>query len=161
MSKKILVIPDVHGIDTWEEPAYKAVHAGIDVIFLGDYCDSFDIDPIKILDNLKKIIKFKEKFPDKISLLLGNHDYAYVFSKYKPVATVGSESSPIFVTTPPAFISETILAIVGAGPSLYQPRVMVVVALHRPPAKTTDSPTPGYPIKWGSPSKAGVPYDIA
>lgn len=80
---KIFVIPDVHGISTWRDPVEQAIAEGHDkIIFLGDYLDSYvEKDLTKIRDNLKDIIDFKKQYPDKVVLLLGNHEYAYVLSK--------------------------------------------------------------------------------
>jgi len=79
---KLLIIPDVHGIDSWKESVCEALLTNdVHIIFLGDYVDSFTIDTYKILDNLYEIIKLKKIYPDRITLLLGNHDYAYVFGK--------------------------------------------------------------------------------
>jgi len=49
-------------------------------IFLGDYVDSFDETDAVILFNLQEIIKFKQKYPEHVVLLLGNHDLQYMFS---------------------------------------------------------------------------------
>jgi hypothetical protein len=79
---KFLVIPDVHGIKTWKY-AVSTTLAEIDahIIFLGDYVDSFNINASEILFNLKNIIDVKIKYPNRVTLLLGNHDYAYIFNK--------------------------------------------------------------------------------
>lgn len=80
---KILVIPDIHGEMTWADQAYTALGNGRHVIFLGDYVDSYDpaVSGVEISYNLNAIINFKKKFPEDVTLLLGNHDLAYVFSK--------------------------------------------------------------------------------
>jgi hypothetical protein len=79
--KRVTFIGDVHGLTTWEKIARTALTEFSEVVFLGDYVDSFNVLPIDILDNLKKIIEFKKQYPDKVTLLLGNHDYAYVYGK--------------------------------------------------------------------------------
>jgi len=77
---KILCIGDIHGSDKWQRPVYHALEHFVDkIIFVGDYLDSFNILPIDILQNFKDIIDLKQKYPDKIVLLIGNHDYAYQF----------------------------------------------------------------------------------
>ena len=80
---KLLLIPDVHGRASWQQPVKDALKLkDIHIIFLGDYVDSFDIPGFKILQNLREIIALKKKFPDKVTLLLGNHDYAYIHGFY-------------------------------------------------------------------------------
>lgn len=94
---KILIIPDIHGREFWKE----ALNYNGEVVFLGDYLDpynfefnpegkqktsydgkivSYDIYPSRkksCIDNFKLIIDFA-KNNDKVTLLLGNHDYHYI-----------------------------------------------------------------------------------
>jgi len=101
---RILTIGDVHGRDKWmfhthgspyefnhwmtmvengvpadnEEFWKEMPYTNFDkIVFVGDYVDSFNIDNVTILDNLKKILFFKKALPDKVVLLLGNHDIQY------------------------------------------------------------------------------------
>jgi len=78
---KTLFIGDIHGIDTWKQPVAQALAIQANVVFVGDYVDAFDIKPHEIMENLNDIIKIKKAYPAKITLLIGNHDYAYVFGK--------------------------------------------------------------------------------
>ena len=80
---KIFVMPDIHGITTWKEQVYNVLNTSEDqIIFLGDYVDSFVAKPYIIIQNLKDIIELKKQHSDRVTLLLGNHDYAYVFGKF-------------------------------------------------------------------------------
>lgn len=73
---KILIIPDIHGESFWKN--YVTFPDKYDkIIFLGDYMDSFFIKDDEMIDNLKEIIEFKKRYPDKVILLWGNHDLAY------------------------------------------------------------------------------------
>ena len=57
---KLLVIPDVHGITTWKEQVDLALNDNYThIVFLGDYVDSFTIQPNNIYYNLYDIIKIK------------------------------------------------------------------------------------------------------
>src|SRR5271157_2980755 len=77
---KILIVSDIHGRNTWKQEVNNALLNFVDkIIFLGDYVDSFDINPVGIIHNLKEIIEFKKKYNDKVVLLLGNHDVSYYF----------------------------------------------------------------------------------
>jgi len=74
---KTITIGDIHG-----SPYWKAID--IDkydkVIFMGDYVDDFPPRTDKdIIDNLQEIIHLKRNNPDKVVLLLGNHDVQYMF----------------------------------------------------------------------------------
>lgn len=78
---KVLAISDIHGRNTWEKLVNIALLRFFDkIVFMGDYVDSFHIKPVMILNNLKKIIECKKTHPDKIILLLGNHDAAYYYN---------------------------------------------------------------------------------
>lgn len=85
---KICIIGDIHGRSIWQAFAdiryvWKTPHVILDYdlyIFLGDYVDSFGIGDDEIYQNLKNIITFKQNYPDKVILLLGNHDIMYYFN---------------------------------------------------------------------------------
>jgi len=78
LGKKVLFIGDIHGRTDWEKMIGEALPRFYHIVFLGDYVDSFDIRPVEIFQNLKKILGYKKKYPDRITLLLGNHDFAYI-----------------------------------------------------------------------------------
>jgi len=77
---KVLFIGDIHGKTDWRW-ILTQTNQFDKIVFLGDYVDSFEITSKVIEDNLKEIIAFRRKYPDKVITLLGNHDYAYVFGK--------------------------------------------------------------------------------
>lgn len=81
--KKVLIIGDIHGRTDWEKMVMHALPKFYHIIFLGDYVDSFDIKPVHIMHNLKKIIGYKKKYPERITCLLGNHDFAYIGNHYQ------------------------------------------------------------------------------
>ena len=72
---KHIAIGDIHGRDSWQRVNTKLYER---VIFLGDYADSYTLSDLVILENLKKIIALKKRHPEKIVLLLGNHDVHYL-----------------------------------------------------------------------------------
>ena len=95
MKKGILIIPDVHGRDFWKKAvAYK----GFDkIIFLGDYTDPYGFEGITTevsVENFKSIIAYKKQNPDKVVLLLGNHDLHY-FSEYYYELAGGFRYNPL------------------------------------------------------------------
>ena len=78
---KILINPDIHGRIFWK---YSIEHKDEfdKIIFLGDYLDAYSPDLLlKEKDNFKEIIQFKKDNPDKVILLLGNHDCHYINDK--------------------------------------------------------------------------------
>ena len=87
MEKKIntLIIPDVHGRLFWKEPVEQVLKdSDAQIVFLGDYLDPYphewedgeDYRRISI-ERFKEIIEFKKANPDRITLLIGNHDGGY------------------------------------------------------------------------------------
>jgi hypothetical protein len=73
---KCVAIGDIHGRDKWKKIAEK-VDQYDKIIFNGDYVDSYDKTDEEIIINLAEIIDFKKANPEKVELLLGNHDMMY------------------------------------------------------------------------------------
>jgi hypothetical protein len=75
---KIIAIGDTHGRDIWEN-IVKVEEDFDKFIFIGDYFDTReDIDVSIQIKNFSKILEFKKSNPDKVFLLMGNHDYHYL-----------------------------------------------------------------------------------
>jgi predicted phosphodiesterase len=73
---KIIAIPDLHGKDCWKQIDPARFDK---VIFIGDYVDAKDGKTREvIIQNLTSILAFKNQFPEKVVLLLGNHDIQYL-----------------------------------------------------------------------------------
>ena len=72
---KLLSISDLHGQSVWKEIDDNGYDR---LIFLGDYTDSYMLDDETIYSNLVNIIELKQKYPDKVVLLIGNHDAQYL-----------------------------------------------------------------------------------
>lgn len=81
MNTPIIIVPDVHGRDFWR---WTVTHRKEEdsVIFLGDYLDPYEDEWIYWSDayqGLLDIIALKRENPEKVVLLLGNHDLHYLF----------------------------------------------------------------------------------
>ena len=82
---KWLIIPDVHGREFWREPVkFTLAATNANIVFLGDYHDpyphewDYDVDcESRSVKNFKEIIDLKKKYPDRVVLLIGNHDCGY------------------------------------------------------------------------------------
>lgn len=75
----MLIIPDVHGRKFWVDAIEK--YPEEKVIFLGDYIDPYPIEgitPEEALEVFKDILERKKSEPDRITLLIGNHDLMYM-----------------------------------------------------------------------------------
>ena len=73
---KIACIGDVHGESRWKEVTTQIVDH---FVFVGDYVDSDHLADDEIWANLQEILAFKLSQPEKVTLLLGNHDLQYMF----------------------------------------------------------------------------------
>jgi hypothetical protein len=81
--KSTIIIGDIHGSTFWKTAVTE--NPGCRYVFLGDYLDPFEeMDNHLLLDNLKEIIKLKADNPEKVVLLLGNHDMHYITSDMEP-----------------------------------------------------------------------------
>lgn len=75
----LLIIPDVHGRTFWKTAVTR--YAELPTIFLGDYLDPYTsiegILPSDALFEFRNILQYKKENPDRVTLLLGNHDVHY------------------------------------------------------------------------------------
>lgn len=91
MTKKILVVPDIHGETFWKKPVQKYIYQVDKVIFLGDYLDPYrnegkEYSQQEIFNNLMAIVDFKRDHMDKVVLLKGNHDQHYASETFRDIA---------------------------------------------------------------------------
>ena len=81
MNVPIIIIPDVHGRDFWRWAVAQRKEENT-IVFLGDYLDPYEDEWIYWSDAYKgllDIIALKQENPEKVMLLLGNHDLHYIF----------------------------------------------------------------------------------
>ena len=82
--KNYYIVPDVHGREFWKALKDKDLTTS-EVIFLGDYLDPYPeegITPDMAIENFKELLEFVNSTPN-ITMLIGNHDYSYLFPKYR------------------------------------------------------------------------------
>jgi len=86
MAMKIVIIPDVHGRAFWKEAVERFLAERF--IFLGDYLDPYyfdviyhEITPESTIENFQEILSFKKANPNRVTLLLVNHDCGYLYGK--------------------------------------------------------------------------------
>lgn len=83
-----LIIPDVHGRSFWKEPVKDVLeNSDAKIVFLGDYLDPYpyefeDLNGYRknAISIFKEILDLKRNNPDRIILLLGNHDCGYAIN---------------------------------------------------------------------------------
>lgn len=76
---KVCFISDLHGLDGVELGSSE-IDQQDHVVYLGDFVDSFFVTASEQLYNLNNLCKFKREHKDKVTLLLGNHCYAYIYN---------------------------------------------------------------------------------
>lgn len=80
---EILVLPDIHSRSFWKEAVDKWTGQ---IIFLGDYIDPYSFEwPDELpnsVNSLLEILDFKDCNQERVTLLLGNHDFHYLFKGY-------------------------------------------------------------------------------
>ena len=79
---KCLIIPDTHLREFWKVPVSKWDG---NIIFLGDYVDPYPFEfPDGVPDpliGLEEILSFADKNRDRVSLLVGNHGFSYMYDR--------------------------------------------------------------------------------
>lgn len=87
---KIIAIGDIHGRDKWKRVIAQENDFDM-VVFMGDYFDTREEIPgYKWIENFRDIMNFKNENPNKVTVLVGNHDYHYMrgvttkYSGYTP-----------------------------------------------------------------------------
>lgn len=73
--KKIVCIGDIHGRSVWKQIVDQ--ENPDQVIFVGDYFDSYDIPGVEQIHNFKEIIEYKETSGKEVIMLIGNHCHHY------------------------------------------------------------------------------------
>lgn len=75
----LIAIGDTHGRDNWKKIINQHIDDVDKFVFVGDYFDSFDIGPEQQMSNFLDIIEFKKNNIEKVDLLIGNHDFHYLY----------------------------------------------------------------------------------
>jgi len=77
---KITAIGDIHGRETWKDIVTD--NPSSHFVFLGDYLDAYDIEEIseeESVENFYQLLDFKKGNSNKVTLLIGNHDFQYLY----------------------------------------------------------------------------------
>lgn len=76
---KILAVGDLH-TKTWIIDEVERVIDSYDaVIFVGDYADNWNTGPGHTMAVWRCLKIFADAYPDKVGVVLGNHDYSYLY----------------------------------------------------------------------------------
>lgn len=111
MEKKIIIVPDVHGRDFWKNDVLENENSKI--IFLGDYFDPYerrDIDDM--LYNFKLILTLKKNGPERVTLLIGNHDMHYTDKSSLESSRYNPHMKDVLIKNNIDFLDESIFQII-------------------------------------------------
>jgi hypothetical protein len=107
---KIIALGDIHGRPVWKSIVENETFDKI--VFIGDYFDSKEgISGKDQRKNFKDIIHFKKSHPDKVVLLIGNHDYHYLKYVYQTYSGFQAFEQPAIQELLEDAISENLLQI--------------------------------------------------
>lgn len=75
---RVLAVGDLH-TKLWIVEAVKRIVDDYDaIVFIGDYADDWGKGPVATIDIWKAVYDLQREHPDKVKVLMGNHDYGYV-----------------------------------------------------------------------------------
>ena len=80
---KILILPDIHARQFWKGACLEHKDEFERIVFLGDYLSPYPYEEIsneKAIEVFGEVLKFKNDNPDKVVLLMGNHDFSFINS---------------------------------------------------------------------------------
>lgn len=69
------------------------------VVFIGDYADDWGKEPQDTIDTWKMLRMLHMSYKDKIKLIIGNHDYAYLLN-YIPNSSGFNPTTKLLLNTP-------------------------------------------------------------
>lgn len=75
---KILAVGDIHTKIWIIKNAEKIIDDYDHIVFVGDYADDWGATPHASIDTWLELKALQDKYPDKVNLVAGNHDYIYV-----------------------------------------------------------------------------------
>jgi predicted phosphodiesterase len=120
-ARKIIFVGDTHGdLEASQKAIKEFLKPGNKIVFLGDYVDRGPFSK----ENLDFLLEQKEKFPDQIFLLQGNHE-GHRILKFSPAEFWESLSkkdyqkySQVVESFPLAVVAKDIIALHGALPEI-------------------------------------------
>lgn len=79
-TERVMAVPDIHCRFEYVLLAEERLKGNKcdRLVFLGDYCDSYTHSNHDMLHTLEQVIRIKTENPDKVELLIGNHDLPYM-----------------------------------------------------------------------------------
>lgn len=96
---KILAVGDLH-TKTWIPLAVQKIIDNYDaVVFVGDYADDWNKKPQDTIDTWRILRMLQAGHKDKVHLVIGNHDYAYLLDR-NPSSSGFNPTTKLLLSTP-------------------------------------------------------------
>lgn len=97
---KTLAIGDIHTKVWIVDEVEKLVGKYDAIVFVGDYADDWNKDALDTIDTWQKLYFLQQAHPEKVKLVLGNHDFIY--SRKTPTLQSGYNSITQLAINSPA-----------------------------------------------------------
>ena len=79
LDKPTMVVGDIHGMYHIVTRVLKeAIDKDYNVVFVGDYLDSRTLGTEEQMKALDVVIKYAQSLPDRVTAILGNHEWSYI-----------------------------------------------------------------------------------
>lgn len=75
---KVLAVGDIHTKAEIIFAVEKLIDKYDAIVFVGDYADDWNAPPMRTLNTWRYLKDFQDNYPDKVHVMMGNHDYIYV-----------------------------------------------------------------------------------
>ena len=92
---RVLACGDVHAKSWIIHKITELIDLYDKIVFVGDYVDNWNTDPIESLGTWKTLYMLMQSHPGKVHAVIGNHDYSYI---HKEIAGRSSGWNPVTFT---------------------------------------------------------------
>ena len=96
---KTLAIGDLHTKAQIIDKVEKLIDNYDAVIFVGDYADDWNTSPLMTIAIWRRLKELQEKYGEKVTALIGNHDYSYILS-FRPYSSGYNATTQMLLSTP-------------------------------------------------------------
>lgn len=96
---KVLAVGDVHTKMWIIESVSKLINQYDCIVFVGDYADDWNSGPLQTLETWRRLKVLCTMYPDKVRVVIGNHDYAYLLS-FDPRSSGYNRTTQLLLDSP-------------------------------------------------------------
>lgn len=96
---KALAVGDIHTKSWIIHNVAKLINQYDYIIFVGDYVDDWNSGPLSSIETWRALRIFQLLYPDKVRVIAGNHDYAYLLS-FDPRSSGYNRTTQVLLDSP-------------------------------------------------------------